>query len=238
MCGFHGVQGVLGGDSAAIIEVCMAHRHDQRAEQLRQELAAVGIVARPASPDELTKLARGIKHQGVIARVRPRPAAVDLPGLLAQHAHPWLLLILDRVQDPHNLGACLRVADGAGVDAVILPKDGACPVNASVMRAAAGAASRVAVFYAPNLARVMADLQQLGVWITGAAEAAERSLYTLDLRADAAIVLGAEGSGLRRLTRERCDHLARIPMAGSVSSLNVSVAAGLFLFEAVRQRSI
>ncbi len=152
---------------------------------------------------------------------------------------PALLLILDQVQDPHNLGACIRSAAGAAVDAVIVPKHGACPITASVTRVAAGAVGRVPVFYVANLARTMHDLQQRGVWITGGDADAAHTLYEVDLQVDTAIVIGAEGGGLRRLTRQHCDQLARIPLAlaANVSSLNVSVAAALFLFEAVRQRA-
>ena len=240
MCGFHGVRSLLDRGAAEVIEVLLDHRrHDQRAKQLRHELSQTGVNFRLTSRDELEQLSRGVRHQGVIARIGPRTPhnQPDLPRLLDQLDHRALLLILDQVQDPHNLGACLRTADGAGVDAVILPKDGACPVNSSVIRVAAGAVGRLPVFYVTNLARTMRDLQKRGIWITGGDHASEHSLYEIDFNADAAIVMGAEGSGLRRLTREHCDRLARIPMSGSVSSLNVSVATGLFLFEARRQRS-
>ncbi len=242
LCGFHGVRSSLARGAAEVIEVLLdERRHDQRMKRLRHDLAQNKINFRSASRDELDRLSQGVRHQGVIARVQAQPALVqpDLYRLLDELDHRALLLILDQVQDPHNLGACLRTADGAGVDAVILPKDGACPVNATVARVAAGAARRVPVFYVPNLARTMDNLQKRGIWITGGDDAAPRTLYELDFSAttDIAIVMGAEERGLRRLTRERCDQLARIPMAGGVSSLNVSVAAGLFLFEAVRQRA-
>ncbi len=270
VCGFHGVRALLAGagvsagageagvGEAGGIEVLIdSRRRDQRARQLRRELAQAGIRSRAAAREELDELARGVRHQGVIARIQSDPGSdpgsgihsgsgsrhrhsrgqPELDRLLDQLDHPPLVLILDQVQDPHNLGACLRTADGAGVDAVILPKDGACPVTPSVTRVAAGAAGRLPVFSVANLARAMEGLQERGIWITGADAAAERALYEVDFTAGAAIVMGAEARGLRRLTRRCCDQLARIPMSGGVSSLNVSVAAGLFLFEAARQRA-
>ena len=243
LCGFHGVQASLGRAPGEIIEALVdAGRHDPRMKRLRGDLTQAGVPFRPAPRDELDRLSRGVRHQGVVARIRGQRAARqpglgELDRLLERLDHRALLLVLDQVQDPHNLGACLRTADGAGVDGVILPKDGACPVNPTVTRVAAGAVGRLPVFYVPNLARALESLQKRGIWITGADEGAEQTLYGVDFSADAAIVMGAEGRGLRRLTRERCDQLARIPMSGDVSSLNVSVAAGLFLFEAIRQRT-
>lgn len=147
-----------------------------------------------------------------------------------------LLLILDQIQDPHNLGACLRSAEGAGVNAVILPKDSSAPVSEVVRRVAAGAADRVPIFYVTNLARTMDALKEKGVWMTGTADEADNVVYQTNLTGSTAIVMGAEGKGLRRLTRERCDNLVSIPMSGKTSSLNVSVATGVVLFEVVRQR--
>jgi 23S rRNA (guanosine2251-2'-O)-methyltransferase len=150
--------------------------------------------------------------------------------------HPPLLLILDGVTDPHNLGACLRTADAAGVDAVIAPKDNSAPLNATVRKVACGAAEVVPYIQVTNLARTMKDIQGRGIWITGTAGEAEQSVYQANLTGPVALVMGAEGKGMRRLTRENCDYLINLPMAGSVSSLNVSVATGVCLFEAVRQR--
>ena len=147
-----------------------------------------------------------------------------------------LVLVLDGVQDPHNIGACLRSAAAAGATAVVIPKDKSAPVNATVRKTSAGAADRLPVFPVTNLARCLRDLQQLGVWIYGLAGEAEASLYDIDLRGNVALVLGGEGDGMRRLTREHCDGLVQIPMPGDIESLNVSVAAGVTLFEAVRQR--
>ena len=254
----------------AVAEVVVAaRRRDERGARLLQSAARAGVTVRRAARAELDQLAGGVKHQGVVARLRVVAAAGEsaaagaggesvavpataesatesaakLPGLtgLNRHLdtiqHPPLLLILDRIQDPHNLGACLRAADGAGADAVILPKDGACRVTPAAARVAAGAAARLPVFRVANLARAMQELRGRGIWLTGADAAAELELYAVDWRAPAAIVLGAEGRGLRRLTRENCDQLARIPLAaGGVASLNAAVAAAVFLFEAVRQR--
>ena len=259
VCGFHAVEAELARRAVAEVVVA-ARRRDERGARLLQSAARAGVTVRRAARAELDQLAGGVKHQGVVARLRvvaavgeSAPAgataesatesAAKLPGLtgLNRHLdglkHPPLLLILDRIQDPHNLGACLRAADGAGADAVILPKDGACRVTPAAARVAAGAAARLPVFRVANLARAMQELRGRGVWLTGADAAAERELYAVDWRAPAAIVLGAEGRGLRRLTRENCDQLARIPLAaGGVASLNAAVAAAVFLFEAVRQR--
>ncbi len=240
LCGFHSVRSSLARVPGEAIEVWMdARRRDPRMNQLRCELEQNGVTISSVTRDELERLAHGVRHQGVIARIRSQalPDQLELYDLLEQLNHRALLLILDQVQDPHNLGACLRTADGAAVDAVILPKDRACPITPVVTRVAAGAVGRLPVFYVTNLARTMASLQKRGIWITGGDDAANSTLYEMDFNADIAIVMGAEGRGLRRLTREHCDQLARIPMSGSVASLNVSVATGLFLFEAVRQRA-
>lgn len=255
VCGFHAVEAELARRAVAEVVVA-ARRRDERGARLLQSAARAGVTVRRAARAELDQLAGGVKHQGVVARLRAAAAggesvaapataesAAKLPGLagLNRHLdglqHPPLLLILDRIQDPHNLGACLRAADGAGADAVILPKDGACRVTPAAARVAAGAAARLPVFRVANLARAMQELRGRGVWLTGADAAAELELYAVDWRVPAAIVLGGEGRGLRRLTRENCDQLARIPLAaGGVASLNAAVAAAVFLFEAVRQR--
>jgi len=147
-----------------------------------------------------------------------------------------LVLVLDQVQDPHNLGACLRTADAAGVDAVVIPKDRSASLTETVVRVASGAAEHVPLVTVTNLSRTLRTLKEIGVWLTGAADDAEQDLYDIDFTTPTAIIMGAEGSGLRRLSREHCDHLIRIPMAGHVSCLNVSVATGVCLFEVVRQR--
>ena len=159
-----------------------------------------------------------------------------LDALLDGLSHSPLLLVLDEVTDPHNLGACLRTADAAGVDAVIVPKDRAAPLNMTARKVACGAADTIAFAAVTNLSRTLESLKKRGIWIAGAAGEAQDSLYTMDFKQPIAIVMGSEGKGLRRLTRENCDYLLSIPMAGELSSLNVSVATGLCLFEAVRQR--
>jgi 23S rRNA (guanosine2251-2'-O)-methyltransferase len=172
----------------------------------------------------------------VAARVEPVALAHSLDDLLDALTVPPLLLVLDGVTDPHNLGACLRVADGAGAHAVIAPKDHAAGINATVAKVASGAADTVPYFMVTNLARTLGELKERSIWIYGTAGEATQSLYQTDLRGPAALVLGAEGDGMRQLTRKTCDVLVHIPMQGAVESLNVSVASGVCLFEATRQR--
>ncbi len=238
-CGFHAVESVLARSPEIIEQVLFdARRSDKRAVRLKQSLNDKSVAVRLAERKEMDQLSGGVSHQGVVAVLRQQssPQAQSLPQILAQIDHPPLLLVLDQVKDPHNLGACLRSADGAGVDVVLLPKDRACPVNETVRRVAAGAAERVQVIYAANLARSLQEIKEQGVWLVGCADQAEQSIYDVDLSSGVAMILGAEESGLRQLTRKHCDYLVQIPMAGSVSSLNVSVATGVVLFEAVRQR--
>ncbi len=198
---------------------------------------AAGIALRFVPLDQIERQAAGARHQGVIARVQSTRIydERDLEGLVEASAKP-LLLILDGVQDPHNLGACLRSAAAAGATAVIVPKDRAATLTPTARKVAAGGAERVPLVRVTNLARCMKDLQDAGIWIVGLAGEAESSLYSVDLKGPMAIAMGGEGEGLRRLTREHCDYLAKIPMASGMESLNVSVAAGISLFEAVRQR--
>ncbi|MBL8250844.1 MAG: 23S rRNA (guanosine(2251)-2'-O)-methyltransferase RlmB [Candidatus Competibacter sp.] len=217
-------------------------RRDGRIQALRDEAARHGIPAHDAERSELDRLSGGARHQGIIARLATARSAFgedDVAGVLAAATEPALLLVLDGVQDPHNLGACLRSAAAAGVHAVIAPADRAAGLNATVRKVACGAADIVPFVPVTNLARTLRGLQDEGIWIIGAAGAADAPLYEVDFTGPTAIVLGAEEKGLRRLTREVCDRLARIPMADSgIESLNVSVAAGIFLFEARRQRSL
>ncbi|MFC1750709.1 23S rRNA (guanosine(2251)-2'-O)-methyltransferase RlmB [Pseudomonadota bacterium] len=204
-------------------------------DQLKQSKVAIRYVAR----NELDLMAGGERHQGVVVRLAAvtTPAAGKNLGIFIDELdHPPFLLILDSVQDPHNLGACLRSADAAGVDAVIAPKDKAVGLTPVVRKVACGAAEVVPFFQVTNLARTLRELQKAGVWLIGAAGETDSSIYDIDLKGPLAIVMGAEGKGLRRLTREHCDLLAKIPMVGSVESLNVSVATGVCLFEALRQR--
>ena len=212
-------------------------RNDARMEALLERADKLSISYQVIEREKLDEMVDG-RHQGVI--VESRGSQIfregDLDRLLENLNHPALLLILDGVTDPHNLGACLRTADAAGVDAVIVPKDNAAGLNATARKVACGAAEVMPLVQVTNLARTMRNLQQAGIWITGTAGEAEQSIYDMDLSGPMALVMGAEGKGMRRLTREHCDHLAKLPMGGSVSSLNVSVATGVCLFEAVRQR--
>ena len=185
--------------------------------------------------DELTNKA---VHQGILLTTQQTRSyqESDILELLKQIDKPPLILILDAIQDPHNLGACIRTADASGVDFIILPKDKSAPINATVQKVSCGATSRVKVVIATNLARAVKTLKQEGVWVYGFADEAGQSLYQQDITGNIALVMGSEGHGLRQLTRQLCDHLVYIPMQGSVSSLNVSVAAGVGLYEVVRQR--
>lgn len=187
---------------------------------------------RPARPDQHT--ARQNRHSRTDDNVRTYDEG-DLAAVLEGKENP-LVLILDCVQDPHNLGACLRTADAAGVAAVIMPKDKSAPISETVVRVACGGAENVPMVRVTNLARTMNKLKELGIWLVGTADEATQSLYDIDLKGGIGIVMGAEGPGMRRLTGEHCDFLVKIPMAGKVECLNVSVATGVCLFECVRQR--
>ena len=235
--GFHAVSVRLKTAPASVLEVYVdPTRRDARMRQFLARAAESGARVIEADAARLARLAGNAGHQGVAARVQALEPARSLDDLLDSLREPPLLLLLDGITDPHNLGACLRVADGAGAHAVIAPKDHAAGISAAVAKVASGAAETVPYFMVTNLARTLGELQERGIWVTGAAGDAPLSLYELDLRGPAALALGAEGAGLRRLTRERCDQLARIPMQGAVESLNVSVAAGVCLYEARRQR--
>ncbi|KJY74238.1 23S rRNA (guanosine(2251)-2'-O)-methyltransferase RlmB [Vibrio nigripulchritudo] len=236
--GIHAVKAVLEKDPVRFIEAfVLKGRQDDRLLPLLNELQNVGVSIQQMGRKALDDKAKGANHQGIIARVKPAKALNenDLDDILVQHEQP-LLLVLDGVTDPHNLGACLRNADAAGVAAVIVPKDKSAPMTATVSKVACGAAETVPLVRVTNLARTMRALQEKGVWFVGTAGEATHDIYQAKLSGALAIVMGAEGDGMRRLTRETCDDLIKIPMAGSVSSLNVSVASGICLFEAVRQR--
>ncbi|GGK81379.1 23S rRNA (guanosine(2251)-2'-O)-methyltransferase RlmB [Amphritea balenae] len=213
-------------------------RTDTKVQKLLDLAKAENIRIEWTDRKELDAMAEGGVHQGVVVACEPIQAKNDqfLDAMLDKLEEPAFLLILDGVTDPHNLGACLRTADAAGVHAVIAPKDKSAPLNATVSKVACGAAEVVPYVLVTNLARTMKDLQQKGIWITGTAGESEVLVYDADLKGPMALVMGAEGKGMRRLTREHCDHLIKIDMAGEVSSLNVSVATGVCLFEAVRQR--
>lgn len=237
--GIHAVESLIKKDADDIVALKVAHgRDDKRLARLMDYAGRQGISVEYVPRKELDSLVRG-RHQGVVALVKASPEKDegDLEELLQELDVPPFLLILDSVTDPHNLGACLRSADAAGVQALIVPKDKSAPLNAVAKNVASGAAEHVPVIRVTNLSRTMKWLQERGIWITGAAGEAEQDIYQTDLKGPCAIAMGAEGSGLRRLTRENCDQLTKIPMIGSVSSLNVSVATGICLFEALRQRS-
>ncbi len=236
--GIHAVDALLQRQPNRIEELWLQQgRNDQRMQDIQQHAKQLGIRCRTVPREELDEQAEG-NHQGVMAKTKPAQTLRDrdLKELLDATEHQPLLLILDGVTDPHNLGACLRTADAAGVDAVIAPKDNSAPLNGTVRKVACGAAEVIPYIQVTNLARTMKHIQERGIWITGTAGEAEQSVYDADLKGAVALVMGAEGKGMRRLTRENCDFLVKLPMAGSVSSLNVSVATGVCLFEIVRQR--
>ncbi|MBS0301394.1 MAG: 23S rRNA (guanosine(2251)-2'-O)-methyltransferase RlmB [Proteobacteria bacterium] len=235
--GFHAVGVRLKTSPASIVELYVdATRRDARMKQFLARASEAGVRVIEADAARLARLCGGAGHQGVVARVQPIETAHSLDDLLDGLNEPPLLLVLDGVTDPHNLGACLRVADGAGAHAVIAPKDHACGINATVAKVASGAAETVPYFMVTNLARTLGDLKERNIWSIGTAGDAVQTLYQADLAAPTALVLGAEGPGLRQLTRKTCDALVRIPMMGAVESLNVSVASGVCLYEARRQR--
>ncbi|MFV8833503.1 23S rRNA (guanosine(2251)-2'-O)-methyltransferase RlmB [Aquisalimonas sp. APHAB1-3] len=237
--GMHAVRSALRFDPTGVVEVWVErNRKDQRMRQLRDELSRSGARIQEVPRRELDRLSDGASHQGVVIRYRgPEPQGLDaLEARLEAMDEAPFLLILDQVQDPHNLGACMRTADAAGVHAVIAPRDRAVGLTATVHKVASGATANVPFYQVTNLARTLDALKKRGIWLVGAAEQAENPPWALDLSGPLGIVMGAEEDGLRRLTREACDFLTRIPMAGKVSSLNVSVATGVLLFEAVRQR--
>ena len=236
--GFHAVGVRLRTAPQSIVELYVeASRRDARMRQFLQKAQEAGL--RPIEADglRLARLAGSAGHQGVVARVEPLPVTHSLDDLLDGLSVPPLLLVLDGVTDPHNLGACLRVADGAGAHAVIAPKDHAVGINATVAKVASGAAETIPYFMVTNLARTLGELKERSIWCLGLSDEATQSLYQSDLKAPTALVLGAEGTGLRQLTRKTCDALVSIPMLGAVESLNVSVASGICLYEALRQRS-
>ena len=242
--GFHAVIAKLRHSAEDVREIFLDQtRHDARARDLIKLAQIHGvhlILSEPARIDAMAGGAGGkaARHQGVVARVSAQVRALKLDDILDTLSEPALLLVLDGVQDPHNLGACLRVADAAGAHAVIAPKDRACGLNATAIKVASGAAESVPFIAVTNLARTLRELKEREVLTIGAEAEAEGDLYAIAQTGSLAWVLGAEGEGLRRLTRETCERLARIPMQGSVASLNVSVASGICLFEARRQRSL
>jgi 23S rRNA (guanosine2251-2'-O)-methyltransferase len=226
----------LRADPASVLEIYLDEtRNDARARDLAAvaERAKVHLMRVPTR--RLDGFYGGGRHQGVVARIELRKASDSLDEVLQGVQHP-LLLVLDGVTDPHNLGACLRVANGAGAHAVLAPKDRAVGVTPTVSKVASGAAESTPYLMVTNLARMLSELKERNIWIVGADERAEKTLYQADLPESIAWVLGAEGEGMRRLTRESCDLLVRIPMRGEIGSLNVSVSAGICLYESARRR--
>jgi 23S rRNA (guanosine2251-2'-O)-methyltransferase len=247
--GFHAIGVRIKTAPASILEIHIEPtRRDARMRQFVERIKEAGIRLIESDGMRLAKLCGSHGHQGVVARVQAivqthsldelleklEASQADVP--LAQRVQP-LLLVLDGVTDPHNLGACLRVADGAGAHAVIAPKDHAAGINATVAKVASGAAETVPYFMVTNLARTLGELKERNIWVIGTSDTAAQTVYDADLRGPVALVLGAEGDGMRQLTAKTCDQLVRIPMQGAVESLNVSVASGVCLFEAVRQRT-
>ncbi|MCY4265859.1 MAG: 23S rRNA (guanosine(2251)-2'-O)-methyltransferase RlmB [Gammaproteobacteria bacterium] len=237
--GIHAVNHLLRARPSSILRLLLkADRGDQRLTSLRQLAYDQGIKCEEVKTADLVELL-GELHRDVAAQVSASKAQLndkELFKLLEQLDHEALLLVLDGVTDPHNLGACLRTADAAGVDAVIIPKDKSAGLNGTVSRVASGAAETVSVVQVTNLARCLKELKQNNLWIVGTDENATTSIFQQDLKEPTALIVGSEGKGLRRLTRKSCDFLISIPMVGKLSSLNVSVATGVALFEAVRQR--
>lgn len=239
--GFHAITAKLRHAAADVQEIIVAEgRQDGRMRDLLTLAEGLGVRVTLSDNARLDAMAgtvgRNTTHQGVVARVAAQARHMTLDDVLENLHEPALLLVLDSITDPHNLGACLRVADAAGAHAVIAPKDKACGLNATVIKVASGAADTVPYIVVTNLARSLREMQEREIWVIGAAGEASRDIYAIEQKGPIAWVLGAEGSGMRRLTRETCDELARIPMHGSVESLNVSVSAGLCLFESRRQR--
>lgn len=237
--GWHAVTTLLARNPAAVDSLLIAAGHERRKAALETAAAAAGIQVVAVSRNELDRQYPGAAHQGVVAVLRAAAQTrsdKQLAAFLESLPAPALLLVLDGVQDPHNLGACLRTADAAGAQAVIMPRDRAAGLTPVVYKVACGAAQTVPVFEVTNLARTLRMLKQAGIWLYGASDRAPQPVYGTDLTGPVALVLGGEGRGLRRLTAELCDFLVAIPMAGVVESLNVSVAAGVLLFEARRQR--
>ncbi|WP_266181491.1 23S rRNA (guanosine(2251)-2'-O)-methyltransferase RlmB [Dyella humicola] len=238
--GINPVEGALSNDAARVRELLVEQgQRNARVQELATRAKALNIPVHHRPREQLDKIAGEARHQGVVALYEAPPMGNenDIPDLLAQAGQDALVLVLDGVTDPHNLGACLRSAAAARVTAVIVPKDRAVGLTPVVRRASAGGADRVPLIAATNLARALRTLKDAGVWITGLAGDTDTTIYGIDMKGPLALVLGSEGEGMRRLTRETCDFVAKIPMPGAMESLNVSVATGVVLFEALRQRS-
>lgn len=240
IAGINPVEGALSNDASRVRELLVEQgQRNARVQELAARAKTLNIPVHHRPREQLDKLAGEARHQGIVARYEAPPMGGenDIAGLLEAAGTEALVLVLDGVTDPHNLGACLRSAAAAKATMVIVPKDRAVGLTPVVRRASAGGADRVPLIAATNLARALRTLKDAGVWITGLAGDTDTSIYSIDMKGPVALVLGSEGEGMRRLTRETCDFVAKIPMPGVMESLNVSVAAGVVLFEALRQRS-
>lgn len=240
LIGIHAVEAALNHDVANLVELYIENgTQNVRVRELGERARELGVKPHARDRAALDRMTGGARHQGVVARYNAPAALPDsaLAGLVEAAGRNALVLVLDGVTDPHNFGACLRSAEAAGVTAVVVPKDRAVGVTPTVRRASAGAADRVPIVAATNLARALKALKEAGVWLVGLAGDTDQSVYSVDLDGPIAVVLGGEGEGMRRLTRENCDFVAKIPMQGDIESLNVSVATGIVLFEALRQRA-
>ncbi|ASD68203.1 MULTISPECIES: 23S rRNA (guanosine(2251)-2'-O)-methyltransferase RlmB [Pseudoalteromonas] len=237
--GFHSIEAILNNAPERFLEIyALKGREDQRLNQVVNDARKFGISVQFMQRKALDNKANGEQHQGIIANVKAARAynEKDLDEIIQRETTPFFL-VLDGVTDPHNLGACLRSADAAGVHGVIVPKDKSAKLNGTARKVACGAAETVPLIQVTNLARTLRDIKEAGVWVVGTAGETDTAVFDANLTGPMAIVMGAEGDGMRRLTREHCDELVKIPMVGSVSSLNVSVATGVCLFEVLRQRS-
>ena len=237
LVGFHAVTSRLRQRPETVREIYIdAERNDARAKDLRRMAGSLNVRVIPVDGKRLDGMAGGARHQGVVAQAEPLKMPQFIDDVLEGLKEPPLLLVLEGVQDPHNLGACLRVADGAGAHAVIAPKDRSVGLTTAAIKVSSGASESVPYIVVTNLARTMRDLKEKGIWLIGADDSAPGSIFQAKLEGPLGLVLGAEGEGLRRLTKDSCDGLVSIPMMGSVESLNVSVASGICLYEARRRR--
>ncbi len=238
--GIHALESVINREPERLIELfVLKGREDDRLHNIINQARRFGISVQFCQRKTLDDKVNGEQHQGVVARAKPgkQYSENDLAEIVEKADNPFLL-ILDGVTDPHNLGACLRTAEAAGAHAVVVPKDKSAALTPTVRKVASGAADVIPLVQITNLARTLRELQEAGVWIIGTAGEAKQNLYECKLTGPTALVMGAEGKGMRRLTRENCDELIKLPMAGTVTSLNVSVATGVCMFEIVRQRSL
>lgn len=235
--GLHAVRAVLERRPETLVAAKVLREASGKLGDLARALAARGVAVERVARADLDRLTEGGVHQGIVVETAAAPefSIADFEALVLERGRALRLLVLDGVEDPRNLGACLRTADAAGIDAVVVPKDHSAKLTAAAVKTSTGAAETVPVFRAPNLARTLAWLKEAQVWVVGADAEAPQSLYRCKLAPPVALVLGGEGRGVRRLTRDLCDELVFIPMAGSVESLNVSVATGIVLFELLRQ---